>query len=442
MGWQNLTFRVTTHMFVAGANNRTEFRVPALRGALRFWFRTLAGAYLFDNRTVLARLEQAVFGGVSEDGPVASRVAFRPSRPLPRPVDEPAPGWLTGHVPYLLGQGLCQWINRDAAPNRFELTRGYLPADGIGELRVRCDPAVAVPVVASLWMLGAYGGLGARIRRGLGGIHFPDLNSLAPEVLQPLPAQTPAVCNPDSGEGSSNGWAATPLQRITGVFADWLHTQQLTDLGATPLAVDRGRTLSPFPVIDPPVDPSRLHGTFWQLQVVSPEATEGVCAEPDSILDFAGCLLRYVRAPVHRPALTDEHRQQVTREYRDVIVPHAGNPAAAAGDPFPVAVLGLPMQYRQGRFKVNLFAGDSERRRPSLIWLRPFQHNDRWRLAVLLFVTEFADGDTHLKLDWQPPGTTRKQDRQRVDLAHPTAPDDWDEHWLAFQQPDCRFDQW
>ena len=83
--------KVLTPMFMGGANPRgePELRAASIRGAMRFWFRAIAGAVTSDPREVY-RLESEVFGNTEHKSKVVVRVKtkfsendFRKFRLLP-----------------------------------------------------------------------------------------------------------------------------------------------------------------------------------------------------------------------------------------------------------------------------------------------------------------------------------------------------------------------
>ena len=71
-GWITLTLEVTTPLFNGGADPdgtagfrpaaEAGVRVASLRGAMRYWFRALAGTIAGPDLALLARMEEAVFG--------------------------------------------------------------------------------------------------------------------------------------------------------------------------------------------------------------------------------------------------------------------------------------------------------------------------------------------------------------------------------------------
>ncbi len=83
MPWTTLTLQVTTPLFNGGADigpsDGTGIRVSSIRGAMRWWFRALAGAVTGPDLALLSQLERKVFGGAAagDDGrssPVRLRI--------------------------------------------------------------------------------------------------------------------------------------------------------------------------------------------------------------------------------------------------------------------------------------------------------------------------------------------------------------------------------
>src|SRR5262249_52030198 len=156
---------VATPLFNGGAGEGTaELRISSLRGAMRFWFRALAGVGIGNNLKSLTELEKHVFGDTDLGSPVRLRVAT-----MPRITNQTKPRWCQGDdgrwIVYLLGQGLGDL--RTAT-----LRRPYIEVGEPIAIQLRLsgrDPVDAL-VLASLWLTCALGGLGARTRRGFGGL--------------------------------------------------------------------------------------------------------------------------------------------------------------------------------------------------------------------------------------------------------------------------------
>src|SRR5215211_1508287 len=128
--WTTLEMAVATPLFNNGVEGDAGVRVPSLRGAMRFWFRTLAGIGVGADLEALAKLEAAVFGDTQSSSPVAFRI------PKPPPTVSPGkPEWcdnsggLGQWRVYLMGQGLAE-MSRNEATRRYDskVTRHYVAA--------------------------------------------------------------------------------------------------------------------------------------------------------------------------------------------------------------------------------------------------------------------------------------------------------------------------
>jgi len=201
-----ITVTVETPAFVAaaGAEAPAELRMPSLRGTARYWFRMLAAPVFADDPAAVAAAEAEVFGAASglagpdrRRGP--SRLVLRPLRPVPA-VRDPQPSWLRGGagpvngIGYLLGPGIYQPPGHGGHPGL--LRPHYLPpsqqVEGSpkGTFLVRVvdnGSEVSADYVAemagiSLWAVATFGGIGARVHRGFGGLRFAGLDRLSPAL--------------------------------------------------------------------------------------------------------------------------------------------------------------------------------------------------------------------------------------------------------------------
>lgn len=90
MSWITLRLRVTTPLF--NGHDDESLRVSSLRGAMRYWFRALAGTKVGPSIRTLRRLEDEVFGSTTNPSPVRMRLGK-----LPKPAGIPAFRSLTRH---------------------------------------------------------------------------------------------------------------------------------------------------------------------------------------------------------------------------------------------------------------------------------------------------------------------------------------------------------
>lgn len=169
------TFRVTTPMFLGDAEQRaTSLRPPAIKGAIRFWWRALQWASCVraangDSTVALGLLhkrEAELFGSASGSRG-ARQSLFLLQATLEGGSYETEPKGRTGpgHA-YLLGQGLHHY------------SRGYerkaISAGGEISLKLTLRKEATSThrreLRVALFLWGCLGGLGSRARRGLGSV--------------------------------------------------------------------------------------------------------------------------------------------------------------------------------------------------------------------------------------------------------------------------------
>ena len=151
-----VTFRIVTPMFLGGAdpNIQAELREASVKGALRFWYRAIDPDYLIN--------EARIFGG-SGKGEGQSLFLLRIS------------GRRTAKTEWILDKQL-QYL---AFPFKMKQNKRYL-SESVKEdenllltLLFKDAPENSLDrkrIIASLWLLGHFGGLGSRSRRGFGTI--------------------------------------------------------------------------------------------------------------------------------------------------------------------------------------------------------------------------------------------------------------------------------
>lgn len=165
-------------------------RASAVRGQLRFWWRATRGCE-FEEPGELLHRERAVWGGVGDEGPQASEVLLRveavqrgqriaagihrwnPKLAQGRGGHKSLPEWRNGYPGYALFPLQRTRENLDAAPRGADEPTADVVA-GLGfRLVVSYKPELEADVRAALWAWIAFGGLGARTRRGLGALASP-----------------------------------------------------------------------------------------------------------------------------------------------------------------------------------------------------------------------------------------------------------------------------
>lgn len=383
MSWTPITVTVETPMFLNGAEGRTEFRIPALRGAARFWFRVLAAPVFGDDFRRVADAEADIFGTAADDtrdsqvrrGP--SRVVFRP-RTLPEPVvthrvgENLRPAWLAlsndqprKGVAYLLGVGLFKPPVAISRPSYFE-------PGATGRFEIRADsPDIAEIGGICLWATATFGGLGARTSRGFGGIRLDGLEKLSDttSAAGPLDVSHPAV------------------RRLQHLVKE-RYKPTLSDPLATP---------------DTNGYPEAPSASRWDVRR-APKNDSWV-----QILDAVGQELRKFRAPVDRTQKPyfetglPAYRQFATREYLEII--RNGQPPDPAT--FAIGAFGLPVVFAHGAVVDLVEANGSPLRRASPLWLRTIPaKGGRRDLLCHVFESKIGPewGHLALKINGQPSG--------------------------------------
>lgn len=389
MTWTTLTMKVTTPLFNGGADpdgtlgfrpgDDAGLRPASLRGPMRFWFRALAGAYIGSDLDLLGALERRVFGGIGQrDTGIPSPVMLRLPEP-PRLLTTRAPEFLTDRrngrwIAYLLGLGLMEMEG-----SKPRLTRPFVsPETAPFELKIRfrhhrrAAPDVANAVeslaYASLWLACTYGGLGARTRRGLGGVRITDVSGDLPAPWTPRALHTPGLELYDKAQ-----WVWPRVIQLFGRHLRDLAKAEGRELGSP----DRWAELPSFPVLSQRHSPAVLvpgDPGGWQ-----------------EILALGGRQLRLFRA--NRPADIDDRRQGRvhTAEWDDVVNDDFLD--------FKLGALGLPVGFHDKKtdqtHTVNAVDARGEQlRRASPLWLRPVGTGDQQRLFTFALRSRFLpDGD-------------------------------------------------
>jgi CRISPR type III-B/RAMP module RAMP protein Cmr1 len=350
MTWTTLELQVTTPLFNGGADPAamdSGVRVSSVRGAMRFWFRALVGGVSGPDLNLLAKLENTVFGSTEASCPVPLRI---PDPPTQRAAgSEQMSRW----VVYLLGQGLGDL-------RTYTTIRPYVRPDETFMVKLRLDHAeenVAALTLASLWLLSAYGGIGARTRRGFGGVRIVGADGPLPQPWTPESIQSPGLeyyerqrfLWPDKTLGA----CIAPLlkNKVAGARVAWT---------APPT----------FPVLHREYTIAGSGGRVFNGW--------------DRVLGHAGEQLRNFRASRDWPGVPYKPARK-TPEWNDVIW--------GPGDHFPVGALGLPVVFKgRNGLLVNAERDGNSLRRASPLWLRAVGSGDEWRLFSFAFLGEFLPG--------------------------------------------------
>lgn len=377
MPWITLTLQVTTPLFNGGADPSNEsglrpadeagIRVASIRGAMRFWFRVLAGTVAGPDLRLLAALESRVFGDVGTASPIQLRIPEQP-----RTTSNRRPDFLSGDMgpwlTYLLGQGLTRY---DRENHRFELTRSYVDAGEQFAVKLRfADEDAGMLALAALRLCCLYGGLGARVRRGFGGVRIVRVDG-------PLPGPWTVAALRGNGLRDYSGiQAMEPTAELAACrealagIRDALLAELEDPTSGAPFD---GQWMSrpSYPVLSPAWSIAGLSGgdgfEKWQ-----------------HVLWEAGYQLRYFRAG-------DDNKSPRANYDPKIETPEWLGVVRGQGDHFPLGALGLPVGYKDG-LVVNADRGQEKLRRASPLWLRAVGAQDDWRLLSFAFLSEFLPG--------------------------------------------------
>lgn len=411
MTWTTLTLQVTTPVFNGGADpdgaagfrpdHEAGVRVASVRGAMRFWFRALAGTVTGLDVRLLAALERRVFGGIADqrthgEAAVPSPLILRIPEP-PRPsLDSSFLRGTEGRwLSYLLGLGL---MKPEKGGGARLLRPCVLPgAETSFEMMVRfrhdrstadeTRQAIEALAFASLWLACTYGGVGARTRRGLGGLRIVGASGGLPRPWTPKGMQTPGLALYES-----TGWVWPWSSGVFGIFEQ--HLRQLIKVAErTPAALDGWTEPPPFPVLSKRYSPAAV--AVRRRGGTPPEIAPKEFRSWQEALAYGGKQLRLFRG--NRPFDETRRRQARVRtaEWDDVI-----NVIDRDSVDFPLGGLGLPVGYQdkltERKFMVNAVdlrqPDQPELRRASPLWLRAVGSGDSWRLFTFAFQTRFLPG--------------------------------------------------
>jgi CRISPR-associated protein Cmr1 len=399
-GWTTLALQVTTPLFNGGADAdgtagfrpaaEAGVRAASLRGAMRFWFRALAGTVAGPDLALLARMEEAVFGSAQAASPVKVRIR-REGQPKvsrdrePKFIQGLGGGLRQGRddgkwLIYLLGQGLADAAARTLRRDFVEPGR-HIDVD----FGLSGNEAVDTLAVASLWLLCAYGGLGSRARRGFGGLAIRGSSGQLPGDWTPESVISPDL---DHFEQLTCLW---PDDRMT------MWQAYLTDLPDVDVAGPTGEEAwagqPSYPVLS----------QRWTRAAVR---AGNPVHEWTRVLGYAGEQYRWFRAREDTPGVP--YRPQIkTVEWRNV--------TGRGDNRFAIGSLGLPIVFKKDGPTVHADHMEGTRavplRRASPLWLRAVssdrlsEDRQRWKLFSYAFQADFLPPSAAVHV-W--PGKTRQ----------------------------------
>jgi CRISPR-associated protein Cmr6 len=232
--------QLVTPAFLAGATQDgkdCELRPATLRGLLRWWWRTLHSAHL--SVSGLRKLEAKIWGDTEAGGPVA--LQLEPISPLPQPQRydwrevarhhrlDPQPNDKTAQG--VLYDSYGMQASGGGKQARYYLEPGpswrlTVTARGRGEFTAA---QLLDQARLALWLLGRYGGAGAKARRGFGSfaVSLPESPQNLKEAMLRAAAMRPWVSPPSQPASSSLEWMKEKELRLRGDRSWWFALDQL-----------------------------------------------------------------------------------------------------------------------------------------------------------------------------------------------------------------------
>lgn len=174
-GWKTHACKLVTPMYGGGVragevDRGLPIRAPSIRGQLRFWWRVAHGPFK-SSRDMFER-ERQIWGGIAEDGPVASLVAVKvqcataSDTQLVASEREQDRGIRYAFGPATIN-GVAQWLCSGYA---FDLALSY-------------PQSIAHEVQVALRWWASFGGVGARTRRGFGAVFVAGVEPVSREMV-------------------------------------------------------------------------------------------------------------------------------------------------------------------------------------------------------------------------------------------------------------------
>lgn len=179
------TYRVTTPMFLGGAEHQAELRAPSIKGLLRYWWRALAWSRIQDVAD-LRRQESELFGS-SDENIGQSKVLLRLTAPQKAPVVmKPREvlkdgATVVGEGARYLGYGVMEAFSSTKKGTKAgQLTRPCFPVRFDLSVELLMKPTISATqrkqIEESLIAVGLFGGLGSKSRKGYGSLSLQSLS--------------------------------------------------------------------------------------------------------------------------------------------------------------------------------------------------------------------------------------------------------------------------
>lgn len=233
--WHTLDYTLVTPMYGGGVDahkvdEKMPIRSSAIRGQLRFWWRLLAQqpSWKLGNADDIRRAEFALWGGMDDKDPVASKVLIKVSTVGKAKVEQwatyegnrlVAKSWAA--LPYALfpAQGNTQ-RGKEEDPHelvqaglQWQLAINFTQGKPHKPERPNFNPNITTDEEDQVWEAirwwSNFGGVGARTRRGLGAVQLLNISTGVPQtLLNPITVEEAhlAGCQLALGKSKSNAY--------------------------------------------------------------------------------------------------------------------------------------------------------------------------------------------------------------------------------------------
>lgn len=170
-----LTLEALTPLFLSGADQEdAEIRVPSLRGVMRYWFRAMMGGILGGNVQEIRKYESKVWGETQQASQVSIRLTeARSTAMATEDLDQAIP---RGSRTNLIGRRYLLYSTLLHPGNKYQRPK-YIKEGACFTFEIGYPQSLENLVLGTLWLVGNFGSLGTRARRGLGAIRISNPTS-------------------------------------------------------------------------------------------------------------------------------------------------------------------------------------------------------------------------------------------------------------------------
>jgi CRISPR-associated protein Cmr1 len=359
----NFKVQVVTPLFSGGTATVFDVRPSAIKGQLRFWFRAMMGGVLGGDWREVKRLEGKVFGDAEQASKFIIRVNahhfISKEFNFGRKEDSGI---------HYLGYGFSKtektlpkkYISPDDPNSQFNILFSFKDEDE--DIKSLC--------IASLWLLVNFGGLGARTRRGFGGVEVIDVKGSLPSELQTI-FKKPTNIEEISGYFKNN------LNKIKTIFSKYSEINT--------------KITSSQPLF------SVISSNYWSLKILNNDFSSWRKAMNWIGLKFKKFREDHLKKPHIIYTKKGKLQYYVSKDY-DEVKKFFGSKNSIN---LKLPIFGLPIQFRFGSLggrKVRV-RGSKHERRASPLFIRVFKLEEKYLPLIIKFKSQFLEDKEKLKIE-------------------------------------------